>query len=305
MIGPPSLLQCIVLDLSVSLVTLRPRAVCSQHNGRVVKAGLFGVPKKGSENARIIVDRRAQNHLEHSLRSVLALHRDAGLLSTDEYKVIAKHIVLPYAGMFNRLLLPSQGGVLIYAEDASDYYYLLQWPESKISETVVGPGLRPHELKESVLQEAEAMFGRQDEWFACLTAPAMGDQKAPEVAQLAHSWLLSECGAIDETCRMCYGSPCPLGQRWAGAYVDDFADITAFDERCSSGPFSRAAVAESSHANVSSVRSQYATVGVVRKESKAVEAAEQAQISGELSSMGNRRQSRRVLVAVRSWCARL
>eukprot|EP00971_Amphidinium_carterae_P042103 827231-Amphidinium_carterae.1 len=108
----------------------------------------------------------------------------------------------------------------------------------------------------------------------------MGDQKAPEVAQLAHSWLLSECGAIDETCRMCYGSPCPLGQRWAGAYVDDFADITAFDERCSSGPFSRAAVAESSLANVSAVRSQYSTVGVVRKESKAVEAAEQAQIWG-------------------------
>eukprot|EP00971_Amphidinium_carterae_P346257 6487596-Amphidinium_carterae.2 len=84
----------------VGLVTLRPREVCSQHMGRVVKAGLFGVPKKGTSAARIIVDRRAQNHLEHSLRSILALHRDAGLLDDSEYRAIAKHIVLPYAGMF-------------------------------------------------------------------------------------------------------------------------------------------------------------------------------------------------------------
>eukprot|EP00971_Amphidinium_carterae_P339536 6477397-Amphidinium_carterae.1 len=264
----------------VGLLTLRPRSECSQHNGRVVKAGLFGVPKKGSDNARIIVDRRAQNHLEHSLRSVLALHRDAGLITDDEYKGIAKHIVLPYAGMFSRLLLPSGGGLFIYAEDASDYYYLLRWPDAQVPHTVVGPGLFPHELDSEALTNAEATFGPQEQWFACLTAPAMGDQKAPEIAQLAHSWLLSECGAVDSSCRMCYGSPCPLGQRWSGAYVDDFADITAFDDGCESGPFSRAAVAESSHNQVMEVRRQYGVVGVVRKESKAVEAAEQAQIWG-------------------------
>eukprot|EP00971_Amphidinium_carterae_P339298 6477001-Amphidinium_carterae.1 len=50
--------------------------------------GLFGVPKKGTCNIWIIVDRRAQNYLKLSLRSILALHRDAGLLDNDSYKVI-------------------------------------------------------------------------------------------------------------------------------------------------------------------------------------------------------------------------
>eukprot|EP00971_Amphidinium_carterae_P151938 3011231-Amphidinium_carterae.3 len=264
----------------VGLVTLRPREMCSQHMGRVVKAGLFGVPKKGTSAARIIVDRRAQNHLEHSLRSVLALHRDAGLLDNAEYRAIAKHIVLPYAGMFTRLLLPSQGSVLVDAEDASDYYYLLQWPEAQIPETVIGPGLLPHELDESVLKSAESRFGIRDKWYTCSTAPAMGDQKALEVAQLAHSWLLATSGGVDDDCRMCYGSACPLRQRWAGAYVDDFANITAYDNRCASGPFSRAEVLVSSKQKVEGVRGTYSSVGVVRKESKAVEGAEQAQIWG-------------------------
>eukprot|EP00971_Amphidinium_carterae_P231265 4589331-Amphidinium_carterae.1 len=57
--------------LQRGLCCLMPEAEGVSHNGHRVSAGLFGVPKKQTSKARLIVDRRPQNCLEVSLRRVV------------------------------------------------------------------------------------------------------------------------------------------------------------------------------------------------------------------------------------------
>eukprot|EP00971_Amphidinium_carterae_P088888 1759175-Amphidinium_carterae.3 len=63
-----------VLDalLTCGLCELVPDSLAPRHVGCRVSAGLFGVPKKGSTQSRLIIDRRAQNSCEVSLKTALA-----------------------------------------------------------------------------------------------------------------------------------------------------------------------------------------------------------------------------------------
>ncbi len=45
--------------------------------------------------------------------------------------------------------------------------------------------------------------------YACLTAPAMGDATVPDLAQLAHQWILLRHGLLRSHRWMQYGRPPP------------------------------------------------------------------------------------------------
>ena len=62
-------------------------------------------------------------------------------------------------------------------------------------------------------------------WFACLTVPAMGDSKVPDLAQMAHQWVLRRAGLLDDSRWMAFGQAPPSSHIWEGVYIDDKALI--------------------------------------------------------------------------------
>eukprot|EP00971_Amphidinium_carterae_P247179 4908823-Amphidinium_carterae.3 len=77
------------------------------------------------------------------------------------------------------MIVPTDGKVVVLAEDCSDYFYLFQHAPQRIRETVVGRPLWSWELTIKALEQGQAPSlhpGRQ----------AMGDPKRPDVAQATH-----------------------------------------------------------------------------------------------------------------------
>eukprot|EP00971_Amphidinium_carterae_P327123 6458298-Amphidinium_carterae.2 len=116
--------------------------------------------------------------------------------------------------------------------------------------------------KTSFLQDACQRRGSHPLWAAVVVAPAMGDQKAPEVAQLAHAHLLSEF-KVFQSKHMVYGEPVPVTNLWqsVGAYATPEA------RKCESQA-------------LGNMYKSYSTTGLVRKASKAVTKASTTEVWG-------------------------
>ena len=65
---------------------------------------------------------------------------------------------------------------------------------------------------------------------------AMGDQKAMEVAQVAHVAALQDAGVLQEGRSMAYGFAPPRGPLWEGVYCDDYAILGVCDHEGTSDP---------------------------------------------------------------------
>eukprot|EP00971_Amphidinium_carterae_P099010 1957883-Amphidinium_carterae.3 len=73
------------------LMELIPEGSC-----RVVeRAGVFSVPKRLGEPARVIIDRRPRNAVEYSFTEVLKRECDARGLDTDDYMRLRRLLLLP------------------------------------------------------------------------------------------------------------------------------------------------------------------------------------------------------------------
>eukprot|EP00971_Amphidinium_carterae_P105098 2081117-Amphidinium_carterae.1 len=156
-----------------------------------LRAGLFGVAKKGTSQARIIVDRRPQNSQERRITDLLF---ERGLKAGLAPDLILHHqrlCCLPHPSQMVDIMMPEDGTLRISAEDAADYYHGLRHPDVRIWETAVGPPVYAWELTPEALQTAGGARQHPDPGVRphqgldlCLCAPAMGDSKSPDIAQM-------------------------------------------------------------------------------------------------------------------------
>ncbi len=108
---------------------------------------------------------------------------------------------LPHGNMLTELILGRGDRLSIHFDDLHDYYYLLSWPSALVKYGVLGPLLSVEELGEVGLTAATEPL------YACLREPAMGDAKVPDLAQLAHQFLLRKTGSLPDDRWMQYGRP--------------------------------------------------------------------------------------------------
>ena len=165
-------------------VTL-PEALLPRWNGAVVPSGTFGVPKNDGA-IRLIVDRRWRNSMEVNLMDALQ-RRGCSEASLSE---VRKSIRLLHGGMFAEWILGPRDRLSMNLDDLTDYYYLLRCPPSMILCGAMGPALSDDDL----VSLGRVPVGSRH--YACLTAPAMGDAKVPDLAQLVHQWVLQRGGVL-------------------------------------------------------------------------------------------------------------
>ena len=126
-------------------------------------------------------------------------------------------IRLPGPSMFGEIIMAPKDKLSIQLDDLRDYYCLLRWPDHMTRSGAVGPALTNDDLAYLGLPPAP---GR---WFACLAVPAMGDSKVPDLAQMAHQWVLRRAGLLDDSRWMAFGQAPPSSHIWEGVYIDDKA----------------------------------------------------------------------------------
>ena len=104
----------------------------------------------------------------------------------------------------------------INVDDASDYFYQWRWPPARVVENAFGSSFLAEELIDwgatRDLEELEALRSRRV--ISALLVPAMGDQKAPDMAQLVHQHVLRQGGCLCDHEWMSYGyAPPPVVNR--------------------------------------------------------------------------------------------
>ena len=168
--------------------------------------------------------------MEMSLRSALMRYVAAICPErTDEMDQLLRHFVLPHASQFSDIVMDAGERLFVDMDDVADFFYMLLWPPIRDRENAVCSEVRPSQLllfateRVDVLQD---LVLRGDVPLQpVFRAPAMGDQKASEVAGGFHHGLLIDHGALPESCWMSYGHPPPGGDIWKGVYFDDIAQI--------------------------------------------------------------------------------
>eukprot|EP00971_Amphidinium_carterae_P352299 6492534-Amphidinium_carterae.3 len=278
-------------DVASRLCEVGMIQLCEHVPGRL-RTGLFGVPKKGSELVRIIVDRRPQNSQQRRLIDV-ALQRglECGL-DPSELLHHQRLCCLPHPSQFVDMCMPWNAWLRTSAEDCSDYYYMLRHPWARVHETVVGHPVWSWQLSALALERGAAPLGHPQgqRLDLCLCAPAMGDSRSPDVAQAAHQHILlesehkelastqAESVGLHPSRWLTYGWPVPRGAHWQGAYVDDLLLVSIVSEGFDNWMGTQTA---SEHDGIMSrVQQRYEEVKLIRKESKARHAEKEAEAWG-------------------------
>eukprot|EP00971_Amphidinium_carterae_P220047 4368088-Amphidinium_carterae.1 len=290
--------------LSRGLGELRPIDGCNRFNGRRVYAGAFGVPKKDSQMARIIIDRRPQNSREMSVREAVLQLLKKGELDDGEFLHLTDLMTLPFAGQFARILCPPGCVMSTSAEDAADYYYNLSLPDVMRETNAVGVPLTNADLTScvalrksdeytacnddqpsdgfvahDVLKQAISRYGHRDRWSLHLTAPPMGDIKAPDIAQCVHSQVALRYGGMRADSWMRYKHPCPGGSIWTGCYVDDYGLVALLHPQARGVVSATCTRARAAWSRVQ-LREGYRKTGITRKAEKAREDEDDGQLWG-------------------------
>eukprot|EP00971_Amphidinium_carterae_P193150 3833319-Amphidinium_carterae.2 len=144
-------------------------------HGHRVSAGLFGVPKKQTASARLIIDRRPQNSLEVSLRRVVMDRVLSGVIDVHEGLHLTELMTLPFFAQFQRLMLSSSSELHITMEDAENYYYHMLLPRTLQRTNAIGPLLPSSVLPQDMpaVISARAQYGPQQLWSLHMLAPPM------------------------------------------------------------------------------------------------------------------------------------
>eukprot|EP00971_Amphidinium_carterae_P345602 6486647-Amphidinium_carterae.1 len=296
--------------VSSGLGTLRPPEHCPQFNLKRVAAGLFGVPKKGTDKSRLIIDRRPANSLELSVRETILNLFKQGRMDKDEFLFLSDLMTLPYCGQFVRLLAPQTTEIRTFTEDAADYYYNLALPESLCIGNAVGPLVDGSKLVgcASWVKEACDRFGFHELWSVHLTAPPMGDVKAPDIAQCVHAFVCLQYGGLLPWSWLRYHQPCSGDALWSGCYVDDYALISLQEHRAR-GCMHASHTAFRAKAIMSGVHKGYTTTGITRKVAKATSdevggTMWGAHLDGKEHSVSTPVEKRQLLVMATLWLCR-
>jgi hypothetical protein len=229
-IVPGQTIPLLALAWDCGLLGLVPVGHVPRVGGIVAAAELFGVAKKLTDKLRLIVDRRRRNSMEMSLRTALMRYvADVCPERTDEMNQLLRHFVLPHASQFSDIVMDTGERLFVDMDDVADFFYMLLWPPVRDRENAVCSEVRPSQLLRLATDRVdllEALVARGDEPLQpVFRAPAMGDQKASEVAGGFHHGLLIDHGALPADCWMSYGHPPPGGDIWKGVYSDDIAQI--------------------------------------------------------------------------------
>eukprot|EP00971_Amphidinium_carterae_P346744 6488398-Amphidinium_carterae.3 len=232
-----------------------------------LRTGLFGVSKADTDLVRLIVDRRRANMVERSMRAVTLADPS---LSPERRCDLLRMMTLPHACQLLDLVVPPGGGFHICLEDARDFFYLLQLPEVRVKETMLGSRLPTTELYHRLGRAVPDEFRKEATCSLLLRSPAMGDQKSVDIAQSAHTHSLLALGALHR-------------DQWA--YVDDYAQITLHGGRNMVHGFTNGGQRLKSRLSRERVYKAYDHVGFKRKASKSVvDQASGVIWGGELSS---------------------
>eukprot|EP00971_Amphidinium_carterae_P350807 6491750-Amphidinium_carterae.3 len=199
-------------------------------------------------------------------------------MSLAESLALCRLLLLPHVSQLSDMMVPLDCEIVTSCEDARDYFYLLRAPDARVEETLVGFALHTSLLSEKARQCGGLTPGYEGEVVLALRAPAMGDKKSVELAQIVHHWSLMRSGALCARSWLSFGYPCPGGQHLCGAYVDDLGMVSvcspSFDKQwgCNS-------LAEH-HELVRRAREGYLQTGIERKPEKAKEAVREATLWG-------------------------
>ena len=196
-----------------SLLTSLPlKDVAVSPLGDTLRSGVFCLVKKvnadGSVVVRLIIDRRPQNYWEYNLPG----------------------LELPHAVMFTKFILSPEKMIRLSLRDASNFYYMLKVPESRLPWQAVGPPVSQNWLESGCPLEgwtAEEIFRPLHDVLVqpCFRALAMGDGNGVITAEEWHRTVLLENSVYTPQEEILYGRDPPPGQCWAGVMIDDLATI--------------------------------------------------------------------------------
>eukprot|EP00971_Amphidinium_carterae_P085827 1697940-Amphidinium_carterae.2 len=192
-------------------------------------------------------------------------------------------LLLPHVCQLTNVMCPADTKVVVLCEDAKDYFYLLGAPRARIEETLVGFVIPAQSLSAQARQQGGLERDYQGRVVLALRAPAMGDKKSVELAQIVHHWCLIRAGVLTTHSWLSFGYPCPGGRHLVGAYVDDLGVISlaspSYDAACGCDTLEE-------HGDlVRKARAGYLQTGIVRKPQKAKEALTETTLWGaEISS---------------------
>eukprot|EP00971_Amphidinium_carterae_P303170 6024150-Amphidinium_carterae.1 len=237
---------------------------------RHLRAGVFGVEKPDSDKLRLIVDRRRKNATEQGLRSGLRDLHELGLIETERYALLMRHMTLPHASQFTDLMLPPRCHFLMNLMDCKDFFYLLRMPLAATWSTPVGAPVQRACFRGLGLTSDVVHCDLQEENTCSLflRAPAMGDLKSVEIAQAAHTAVLLR-GGLTTRQWISFQSPPPADRLWEGCYVDDyFQGIVVPAPDLEGTGAARAALLEQSESRLQSTCSEYKHAEFVIKHSK-------------------------------------
>eukprot|EP00971_Amphidinium_carterae_P330868 6464124-Amphidinium_carterae.2 len=232
-----------------------------------LRTGVFGVPKSDSKLVRLIIDRRRANMVEHSMRH-LVIHEEN--IALDRKAELLRFMTLPHSSQYTDLVIPFKGEIRVSLEDAKDFFYLLQMPEARVRETMIGRPVRCSELFARLNLEVPAAWKAEKSVSLLLLSPAMGDQKSVDIAQASHTHTLHALHALIPEQWMSFGFSPPGTGQWQGAYVDDYAQVTLLPGQSSVPGYTNEVQLERDECSRKRVYAAYEHVQFQRKESKSV-----------------------------------
>eukprot|EP00971_Amphidinium_carterae_P240716 4778588-Amphidinium_carterae.1 len=123
--------------------------------------------------------------------------------------------------------------------------------------------------------EHGAACGGAPHYNCHMRSTPMGDQKSMDVAQMLHVWtLVSRCILRPELNWMSYRYRCPSSPHWGGCYCDDLGIVSLLSRQLERNLGMVEGSLEREHKQlITDARAAYVDVGIIRKESKAVECA--------------------------------
>ena len=125
--------QSLVKLWDARLIAPVPTSRLEMFRGCPVRAGLFAVAKKDSDQQRVIVDRRRRNALETSLPDAVWEDCIAHEESLEDTLEAQRLMCFPHGAQFCDLLVDPAHGVRLWCDDASNYYLLLRWPKNALA----------------------------------------------------------------------------------------------------------------------------------------------------------------------------
>eukprot|EP00971_Amphidinium_carterae_P205801 4084265-Amphidinium_carterae.1 len=247
-----------------------------------LRTGVFGVPKSEGDLVRLIIDRRRANLVEHSMRH-LVIHDER--LTKDRKAELLRFMTLPHSSQYTDLVIPFKGEVRVSLEDARDFFYLLQMPEARVRETMIGWPVNCSELFERLGMEVPAAWRGEKRVSLQLLSPAMGDQKSVDVVQASHTHTVHALRALSPPQWMSFGFAPPGTGQWQGAYVDDYSQVTLLPGQSSVPGYTNELQLERDACSRKRVYAAYDRVQFQRKKSKSVVLASTAVVwGGEIDS---------------------